>query len=160
MPGVITKNQLFRCVKIKDRDDILHITDVCNKLNCIYREMDGFLTIREILQFFGTNIVRKIYGDAWVNATINDILREKPQIAIIPDARFQNEFRAINRAGGRVIKLTRSIDDDNHISERDIDSYTSFDAKIDNRDMTIQEQNKATFDLLKSWDWLDIQIDN
>jgi hypothetical protein len=156
MPGVITKNHLFRYLKIKDRDDILHITDVCNKLNCLYRETDELMSCREILQFFGTNIVRKIYGDAWVNATINDILREKPSISLVVDVRFVNEVKSIQKAGGRVIKLTRTIDNDDHISEKEISEYEGFDLILDNSNLSISEQNRQLFDVLvNDWKWLD-----
>jgi len=60
-------------------------------------------------------------------------------IAVIGDCRFLNEAEAIKKAGGKVIRLTRSIYESNHQSEVDLDNYTNFDAVIDNQNMSIDQ---------------------
>lgn len=93
----------------------------------------GPMTAREFLQFFGTEIGRKIYHDVWVNATIKKIKREGPEIAIIADARFPNEMDAILKAGGMVYRLTRVVfPEDTHYSETAVDDYTNYTGYIDN----------------------------
>jgi hypothetical protein len=86
----------------------------------------GFMTGREVLQYIGTNIFRKIYGDCWVRVTLRDIQRDNLPIAIIDDVRFPNEVVGINKAGGHVIKLTRRVtrlDEPEHYSEAALDGF-------------------------------------
>jgi hypothetical protein len=86
----------------------------------------GPMTGRQILQYVGTNIFRKIYGDCWVRVTLRDIQRDNLPIAIIDDVRFPNEVTGINKAGGHVIKLTRRVtrlDESEHYSEAALDGF-------------------------------------
>jgi hypothetical protein len=92
----------------------------------------GPMTARELLQFFGTNIMRKMYEPVWVNATINKIKQEGSLLSIVSDVRFPNEASAIKAAGGKLIKLTRSVYKDSHASETALDNYDGFDYIIDN----------------------------
>ena len=89
----------------------------------------------------------------WSNATIRQILREQPNVAIIADCRFPNEVDAIKNVGGIVIKLTRNPYNSNHASEiaLDPDQYDqfNFDLIIENHDIGITEQNKIIFDFLQ-----------
>lgn len=80
----------------------------------------GPMTSREFMQFFGTEIMRKIWGPVWINNTINKILREQSELSIITDVRFENELDAINSIGGNVIKLSRNKFKSTHASELDI----------------------------------------
>jgi hypothetical protein len=94
------------------------------------------MTSREFLQYFGTTIVRKIYPQAWINATINSILVEKPEIAIIPDVRFPNEISAIKENNGIILRLTRNIYNSDHESECILDQnnydWSNFDFIVNN----------------------------
>ena len=94
---------------------------------------EGPMTAREFMQFLGTDIMRKIYGSVWVNSTIKKITREQSELAIIADVRFPNEAKAIENAGGVVVRLTRKVSDDNHDSEVALDEYP-FKHFIDNKD--------------------------
>lgn len=111
---------------------------------------DDYMTAREVMQYFGTEICRKMYGNTWSHSTVNRIQAEDPGIAIITDCRFPNEVQAIKDAGGVVIRLTRSVySQDEHESEKALDKevydWNKFDAIIDNSNMTIEEQNNAVF---------------
>jgi hypothetical protein len=103
----------------------------------------GNITSREFLQHFGTNIIRKLYNNAWVNATINKIVYEDSEIAIIPDVRFPNEVEAIQKNGGVVIRLTRDLHHSDHESEVALDKenydWKNFDHIIDNTSINIEE---------------------
>jgi len=44
-----------------------------------------------ILQWFGTEVMRKKNPDYWVHALADKIEFEKPEIAVITDVRFPNE---------------------------------------------------------------------
>lgn len=112
------------------------------------------LTAREVMQFVGTDIFRKMKSDVWTSATINKIKLEKPDLAIIADCRFPNEVDAIKNAGGFVIKLTRNPHNSDHSSETALDpkNYDSnnFDLLINNEYMTITEQNKLVYNYLQT----------
>jgi len=109
------------------------------------------LTAREVLQIFGTDIVRRLSPDAWVRATLAKIQRASPDIALLTDVRFPNEVEGIKAAGGKVIRLTRVPWADGHLSEMALDDYQGFDAILHNVVMTPQEQAKSAIDLVFSW---------
>ena len=122
----------------------------------IYHE-PGPMTAREVMQFVGTDIFRRMYGNIWANATINKILSENSELAVVTDLRFPNEVEAVQNAGGKVIRFTRHINDDSdeHDSEKALDpdrfDWSRFDAIIDNHEMTISQQNEAVHNQLVSW---------
>lgn len=93
---------------------------------------DGPMTARQFMQFFGTDVMRKMYEPIWVNACIKKIQQEQSGLAIIADVRFPNEAKAIEQAGGKVVRLTREVHEDNHSSEVALDDYP-FTDYIDNK---------------------------
>lgn len=121
-------------------------------VNCFWD--NNQLTAREVLQIVGTDMFRKMQQHVWSNATIRQIFREQPSLAIIADCRFPNEVDAIKNVEGIVIKLTRNPHNSDHASEiaLDTDRYDQsvFDLIIDNQDMDITEQNKIIYDFIKT----------
>jgi hypothetical protein len=103
----------------------------------------GFMSHREFLEYYGTKVIRKIKTDAWVNATLNKITKEKSEISIIPDVRFPNEVKAIQDLGGIVVRLTRDMFNSKSESESALDSdrfnWAKFDILIDNHNMTMND---------------------
>lgn len=101
------------------------------------------MTAREFLQYFGTDVMRKIKDTVWVDATINVINKEKPSLAIIPDVRFPNEVKAIQEAGGIVIRLSRDVLHSDHKCEKSLDkhifNWDRFDSLISNHDTDLEE---------------------
>lgn len=144
MPGVITKKSLLLNKEIKELIDN----------GVLYYHEPGKITHREFLQFFGTDICRKIYEDIWQRKLINDISAEQPLIAVVDDCRFVNEVEAIKNAGGKVIYLTRRPYEDSHISESQLNDYKNFDCVIDNNSLSIHETNIKIIETLDSWGWL------
>ena len=121
------------------------------------REAGGFMTAREFLQYFGTDVCRSIKNDIWTSACISQIQQSGTEFAIIPDVRFPNEIEAIQKAGGKVIRLTRSPYEDEHSSETALDSEESiskFDHVIDNSSLGIHETNMELLKTLREWQWL------
>lgn len=112
------------------------------------------LTAREVMQFVGTDIFRKMKKNVWADATIKKIQNDNPGLAIIADCRFPNEVDAVKTAGGIVIKLTRNKFNSNHDSETalDEDRYdkNNFDLVIDNQNINIREQNMVIHNFLTS----------
>jgi hypothetical protein len=144
MPGVITNKSLW--------DDLATITDDKEKLFSYHEP--GEMTAREVLQFFGTGVIRRMYSNAWVDATIKQIKKDKPALAIISDVRFINEIEAIQKAGGKVMKLTREPVKSTHISETEIDTYDKYNYVLDNAKLTIVEQNEELTKILNQWKFL------
>lgn len=110
--------------------------NIGDDLSCLYPKYHeaGPMTAREFMQFLGTDIMRKMYEPIWVNACIKKIKREQSQLAIIADVRFPNEAKAIEDAGGTMLRLTRKIySEDTHSSETALDKYP-FSIIIDNGD--------------------------
>jgi len=134
-------------------------------------------TVRGILQYLGSDVMRRIDRDCWVNAwksTVQDIIKYTPEgspepMILTSDVRFPNEVKAVHDLGGKVIRLLRNPLEDNHESETALDEYqietlartwgglteTSpqryFDAIIDNREMTIEQQNEAVRKVVQGW---------
>lgn len=108
-----------------------------------YSKKKGEMTAREFMQHFGTNIIRKIYNDAWVESTMKRIKQEESSVSIIADVRFPNEVEAIKEAGGFVFRLTRNAFDSNHESEIALDEknydWNNFDCVIDNSNLSIND---------------------
>ena len=140
MPGVVTK---------KDRYTKKLIADGVVKYH-----KPGKMTHREFLQFFGTDVCRKIYDEIWFTKLLNDVHAEQPLIAIVDDCRFINEVESIQKTGGKVIYLSRSPYQDSHSSESELDNYDDFDTVIDNSDLTIHETNVKIISALDDWGWL------
>lgn len=112
------------------------------------------MTAREVLQSFGTDIIRRMYVDAHVEATLRCIQEDHPQFAIIEDCRFSNEIDAIQRNNGVVIRLTRNpYPEDVHESEIALDpdkyDWSNFDHIIDNAHMTLYEQEEHIKNVMK-----------
>jgi len=148
MPGVITNKSQSLKKEIKQ---------LIENGSLIYHRQ-GNMTYREVLQFFGTNICRKIYPRIWYDRLIKDITYEEPLIAIVDDCRFVNEVKSIQDNGGKVIRLTRNPFSDSHNSEKELDSYEDFDCIIDNANLTIHESNLRIIETIDSWGWLNKEL--
>jgi hypothetical protein len=134
MPGVITDAEFYNAVMKNHYGS--NVRDVISKMTF---HDPGPMTAREFMQFFGTNIMRKIYGPIWINNCLNRINSDGSAIAVISDCRFENEVKAIQAAGGKVVRLTRSVKEDSHISEVELDGYEGFDFILDNQNISIEE---------------------
>lgn len=79
------------------------------------------IKIRVLLQYYGTNIIRNhFWREAFIRYTMNkafDIRNSKEQ-CIIADARFEDECMAIKYYGGKIIRVDRRVNNDNHESEQ------------------------------------------
>lgn len=127
--------------------------------NEMIAKVEKCLTVRELLQQFGTEVVRRMDGDAWVNALYRKIARSECSLAVIIDARFPNEVNAVKEWGGKVVRLTRNHDVvAEHESERALDADRfgrgEFDAILNNIDLTPGQQSRELVFLLAKWGWL------
>jgi len=147
-------------VKIYNFADILK-TDICiNMLGLTYDQCYGTddnknemtnivwndkkLSARDVMQVVGTDIFRKLDTNVWVRSTINKIIRDKPDLAVITDCRFPNEVDSIKQSGGKVIRLTRNPFQSDHLSETVLDKdnydWSNFDYVVENSDITLLDQ--------------------
>ena len=80
----------------------------------------GPMTGREVLQYFGSDIYRKMYENIWFDACIRRIRKDNPELALISDVRFSNEIAGVQKEGGVVFGLPRDIVNgkDTHSSEQ------------------------------------------
>ena len=148
MPGVITCAKTAKLAPVKK---------LIEEGSLIYHKK-GKMTGREFLQFFGSEVCRKIYEEIWVSRLIKDVESEGSLLAVIDDCRYPNEAEAIQNAGGKVIRLTRSNYKDSHKSENAFDEDYEFDAVIDNQDMSIQETHTEIIKAIEDWGWLGAPI--
>lgn len=114
-----------------------------------------YMTGREFLQFFGSDICRVLYDDCWIDTCLSRIDTDQPEIAIIEDGRFKNEILKTKSKNARVIKFTKSIENDSHISENGMDDLPddTYDLIIDNTKLTLREKNQIILDNLYNWGW-------
>lgn len=135
MPGVISESDAFHLENGGHLDFTVHDP--------------GPMTVREVLQFVGTDMFRKINPNIWINSLIKRIESEKPEIALICDVRFDNEFEILEKNDAIVLGLCRDIfnSQDTHASEQ-VDLNLCH-KKIDNSKMSIVDQNKAVYMALK-----------
>jgi hypothetical protein len=97
---MITDKQLSRMIKSK-------------KLNVI---SNYYISIRQLLQIFGTEIIREYFGNNfWVLRTLLD----KDNI-IISDLRFINEYEQVKNNNGIVIYIDRNQIPGYHRSESEV----------------------------------------
>jgi hypothetical protein len=148
MPGIITKEVLeeewgnMLCDWFpKDHEyGSKRMQESLDRINLTYHAA-GPMTAREFMQYFGTDIMRKMYSNIWVDNTIKKILAEGSELAVIPDVRFPNEVEAVLANGGEVIRLSRVYEEDGHQSETCLDpknfDHSKFTHIIENADIGI-----------------------
>lgn len=127
-------------------------TDHITNFKLYYHE-SGFMTGREVMQYFGTHIIRRMYNPAWAKSTLKQINKEQPALAIICDGRFENECDVIKENEGICIKLLREPfgDEDKDASEQLNIPDNKFDLIIDNRQMSLDEQNDELIRVLEPY---------
>ena len=142
MPGVITDKDWYEDLKEQ-------VNDIESLLTY---HASGKMTVREVLQFVGTDIFRRMNPNCWTGYLLAQIAVDQPELALVSDVRFPDETIGIRKVGGIVIHLTRDPykkKKDQHASEKIDDSEA--DIILDNQKMTIPQQNKALYNALKPY---------
>lgn len=103
----------------------------------------GPMTIRHVMQVYGTELGREIWGmNIWTDAIKRRIDTISSDYILIVDVRFQNEIDSIKSWDGMIIRIDgqqrgdESVRHDDHSSEKVMDStvrhdYTIFNAPDD-----------------------------
>lgn len=158
MPGVISNRNLAYYVAgtafdYSDNGNTEYSLETgLNKIGLVYHE-PGLMTARAVMQYFGTEICRKMYTNIWADACIRQIQKDNLPIALICDMRFPNEFEAIEVANGTTVRLTRQvIKGDLHASETSLDAdkfdWNRFDIILHNETWGVAKQNKELVNAL------------
>lgn len=114
------------------------------------------MTNRQFMEVYGTFICRTIYEICHINSAYNKLKIFNPQIGIITDCRFQNEFEFFEKLHSEEvykIKLKRnSADKSIAVSETGLMDVSDdrFDLVVDNENMTMAEKNNIIIDFLIS----------
>lgn len=138
MPGVASSTKI---------EDLSVSVEDLEKLG-IQSHKPGFMTAREVLQFVGTDIFRRMYEPVWVNLLMNKIKEDSPLVAVIADCRFDNEAQAVLDADGTIVRLTRRPVRDMHASEDGFKDFTAFHKVIDNENLTLPAANQELLNFL------------
>lgn len=89
----------------------------------------GYMSAREVLQVFGTDLIRSWHPDAWVQACYRAALNCPEPLVLIADARFPNEVDWSTRPPHaddttiKVVRLHRRVSSDTHASETALDDH-------------------------------------
>jgi hypothetical protein len=101
---------------------------------------DSSLSFRELLQRFGTEAMKPVFGnDVWARLVKDEILKSSADYIIISDFRFLVEYETLKDLDtlGAIKLVTLKINDNNlqnkdtHISENELNDF-EFDYQIDN----------------------------
>lgn len=113
--GIVSTN-------IKDADYIINnALEFDNLSTLLLLNTNVSIKIRTLLQYYGTNVIRNhFWHNAFVHYTINKAfdIRNKLGQCIIADARFDSECNVIKVCGGKIIRVDRRVNNDNHESEQ------------------------------------------
>jgi len=104
--------------------------------------------VRRLLQVFGTEVGRKMFGlDFWINIALKDLSGDTQ--VVISDVRFPNEADAIAKLGGSMWRINRKNHSavNGHASEHAMDNYM-FNHVIYN-DGTLDDLSDEVFMLAK-----------
>lgn len=114
--GIVSTN-------IKDIDCVINTVLEYDNLSTLLllNNNNVSIKIRALLQYYGTNVIRNhFWYEAFIRYTMNkafDIKNSKGQ-CIIADARFEDECMTIKYYGGKIIRVDRRVNNDNHESEQ------------------------------------------
>lgn len=116
-----------------------------------------YLTNREFMQLFGTDICRGLLNECWMQAALTRIVSENYDFVVVPDCRFKDELDYTRQIAGvdvKAVRLTRNPFPSEHSSETDFDNYDGFDFVINNENMTQEEKGVELINYLRSIGWI------
>lgn len=137
-------------------ENFMALLDAPTKKKLKAEGIGGNMTVRQVLQYFGTQVCRKIDDDCWVRSTWDAVSNSMSKTCVIDDCRFPNEFYYFKERGAKTIRLGRDIKHSTNISETAMDDIpeSEYDLFLDNSSMTMYEKNTAVLNYLGSIQWL------
>lgn len=113
-------------------------------------EKSGPMTVRELMQYLGTDVFRRANNECHANSCIRAIKADNPAFAIIGDLRFRDtEVPAVKKNEGLTLYLTRDLYGGTHASETSI-GPEDCDIVLDNQNWTIQQTCEAAIAELRT----------
>lgn len=110
-----------------------------------------WLSIRQVMQLFGTEIMRNILDDKiWINCVLN---RSNKNNLIISDLRFITEYEEIKKRNGFIIYIDRGLTPGTHKSESEMQillNQNKFDLIINNKNISLKELFNVVKEQIKS----------
>lgn len=127
----------------------------CYQSGAVYwRLPTGPMTAREVMQVFGTDIMRVWCPDVWINGCLHAVREYPGDMALVTDIRFPNEVAAVKEAGGKVIRLLRDphATQDRHKSETALDNIPpdTFHLVV-SEGLTIEGQGDYLRPIVQQW---------
>ncbi len=119
-----------------------------------YKSTEDFMTAREVMQVWGTDVFRFFDKDCWVRSVYNKIKYDNLDYAIITDARFENEINFFKNYDHVTIRFLRNVLGHSHESELGLDNYNfsgSNTYSINNQEISIEEKNKQLHEIIKRY---------
>lgn len=113
-----------------------------------------YLTNRELMEIFGTDICRTIFNLCWVEPLFRQITEQGYPFVVVSDCRNEDEIDYARQVGAKVVRLTRNPHGGTHKIEKALDDYSNFDLVIDNKNMTKEQQGVELINWLLSIGWL------
>ena len=86
-------------------------------------DSDVPMMAREVMQYFGTNLMRGWMNDMWVRPCLREIVACLHPVVIVTDVRFPDEAGALKAIGAKLIRLLRDPYGDKHVSESALDNF-------------------------------------
>lgn len=111
------------------------LDDFKNKESHIFIDNKEITNMRKILQIFGSDVMKPLFGeDIWVKLINDKIQNSNSNFIIISDWRYYNEYLYLQKNNYNIItvniKNENLLNTDNHSSEKPL--YHNFDHIIDN----------------------------
>jgi hypothetical protein len=122
--------------------------DACIKAK--YPGKTGFMTHREVMQIFGTDVMRDNWDkNIWVNTLNRRIEQTDAEFVIVTDVRFPNEIEILKARGGRIWLVDgpqrggEAAKKDKHASEMLTETPVQYDVVILNRWETTADELRS-----------------
>lgn len=115
-------------------------------------DADKFMTNRQFLEVLGTDIFRTIYEDCHINSAYKKLCALSPDIAILPDCRFANEFEFFEKiTDHEVIKIKLSRNPFKSTVASEVGLASIEDSRFDlvaPEDMSLPDRNNLVINYL------------
>lgn len=119
----------------------------------------GHPSSRDLQKYIGNRVRHTLNENHWLDRAIEGIIKYKSELSIVRDVRFPNEVKAIQKAGGVVIRLTRDIyPDDQDESETALNpenfDWSQFDYVFDNSNLDLADSLTELYKILQKNQWI------
>lgn len=114
---------------------------------------DKLMTAREVMEYYGTGVLRKLDEDIFVKGLVSQLQNETTNLALVTDVRRANEAKILRDNGAFIIRLLRG--EEPKISESDINE-AEVDLTLDNRELTMEEALEQVLNFMTEKDLLNV----